>query len=144
MKFLPILLVLILGLTISGFSQQKIAQASSKEEFLTQSKKQRTTAFIFLGSGALAKGIGVAMIGNNFCIFSCTDSQNRALGVGSGLFVGGGIAMLASIPMFISAANKTKKAYQISASNQPILIPDLGQKGPRSIPSIKVSVSLNR
>ena len=144
MKILPILLVFVLGLSVSVFSQQKNPQSSSREELLSQSKKQKTTAFILLGSGAVATGIGGAMIGNNFCVFGCSDSQDRALGVGSGLFVAGGIAMLASIPMFISAANKSKKAYRISATNQPILIPELGQYGSRSIPAIKVSVSLNR
>jgi hypothetical protein len=144
MKFLPILLVFVIGLSVSAFSQQKAAQGSSREELLSQSKKQKTTAFVLLGAGAVGTGAGAALISSNFCIFGCTDSQDRALGVGSGLFVAGGIAMLASIPVFISAANKSKQAYRISASSQPILIPELGQNGPRSIPTIKVSFSLNR
>jgi len=144
MKFSSILLVLVFGLWIGCFSQQKNDPSFSMEELLIKSKKQKTTAFIFLGSGAVATGIGTILINNNFCIFVCSFSQKAALEVGAGLFLSGGAAMLTSIPLFISASNKSKRAYRIEANNQAILLPELSQNGPRSIPSLNLSVSLNR
>jgi hypothetical protein len=144
MKFSSILLVLLIGLSIGCFSQQKNAPSSSMEELLIQSKKQKTAAYIFLGSGAAATGIGTILINNNFCIFVCSFSQKAALEVGAGLFLAGGAAMLTSIPIFISASNKSKRAYRISAKYQDILLPELGQNGSRTIPAVNLSVSLNR
>ena len=144
MKLFFLIFALLFGTAISIFAQQKAAETLTREELLSKSKKQKTTGFILLGAGAAATASGAAIISNNFCIFGCSQSEDRALGVGSGLFVAGGIAMLASIPMFIGATQKSKRAYQISAANERILLPDLGQPGPKSYPALKLKVFLNR
>lgn len=144
MKHFTLIFALLFSTAVSIFAQQKAPETLSREDLLNQSKKQKTTAFILLGAGATATAVGAAMISNNFCIFGCSSSEDRALGVGSGLFVAGGLAMLASIPVFISSSQNSKRAYQIRASHEQILLPDLGQPGPKSYPALELTIFLKR
>jgi hypothetical protein len=144
MKLFLLIFAVLLSPAVSSLAQQNKAGNMSKEELLNQSKKEKTTAFVLLGAGAVATGVGAALIGENFCIFGCTDSADRALAVGTGLFVGGGLAMLASIPVFISSSQKSKRAYRIQAVNEPMLIPKEVYQGPRSYPALRVSFPLSR
>lgn len=143
MKLFSLIFAFIFSNAVSIFAQQKTSETLTREELLSQSKKQKTTAFILLGSGAAAMAGGGAMISNNFCIFGCSGAEDTALGIGSGLFVAGGLAMLASIPVFISSSQKSKRAYQIRASQERLLLPEAVQSGPRSYPALQLSIFLS-
>ena len=144
MKFFPLIIAALMSTAVSTLAQQKKEDNLSRQELLNQSKKEKTTAFVLLGAGAVATAVGAALVGENFCIFGCTDSADRALAVGTGLFVGGGVAMLASIPVFISASQKSKRAYRIQAVNEPLLIPRAVYSNPGSYPALRLSFPLSR
>jgi hypothetical protein len=92
-------------------------KAGIKSLFL-KSKKQKSIAWILLGSG-----LGIAAIGG---IVQLNHEYSRAGGfnfdfTGAGIAVGGGIIALSGIPLFISSSNNKKKA-ELFIKNQTLNI----------------------
>lgn len=86
------------------------SQTKAKEYFLERSKKQKTTAWILLGTGTAAILGGLIIDGN------VDDGEQSYTG---GFFeVGGFICTLASIPFFIGSAKNKKRATTLTFNNQ--------------------------
>ena len=100
-----IIFTMLLILSATSFSQQtNPSQALTRADYLQKSKKQKTTAWILLGGGA---GLATAgfIIGN-----SSTSFDDNKLTTGALLIIAGGVAMVGSIPFFISAGSNKRKA----------------------------------
>jgi hypothetical protein len=96
MKFLIICLLLMMVATYCSLGQEapKSKKPETREEFLSKSKNQRTAAWILLGVGV----VGIAAVAPGNSDFGTTGT----------VAVLSGVAILSSIPLFISA-RKTKK-----------------------------------
>jgi hypothetical protein len=93
--------LLLLTLSCTSFCQQMPATPLIKSDYLAKSKSQRIVGWVFLGAGATA--LAIASKGNvDFDILPV-------------LVIGGGIAVLTSIPLFIGAAKNKRKARNASA-----------------------------
>ena len=90
------------------------SQPKAKEYFLERSKKQNTTAWILLGTGAAAIVTG-AIIDN-----APRDEQSFT---GGFIEIGGILCTLTSIPYFLSSAKNKKRARTLTINNRSILLP---------------------
>ena len=93
---------LLIFITSAVFSQQTTSEKPlTKQDYLQKSKSQRTAAWILLGAGTTM--IAIAAPGNvSFDILPV-------------LAIGGGAAVLGSIPLFIAAGRNKRKAMTISS-----------------------------
>lgn len=99
-----ILYALFLLMVTSVLSQQVIpAPPMVKHDWLKKSNQQKNTAWYLLGGGFLSTGLGFFTLGGK----STSSVDNVAL-MGAGLG-----CMVASIPVFMSAAKKKKKAWTV-------------------------------
>jgi hypothetical protein len=142
MKTRFIFSVLITAL-LMGNLQQATAQEMGKQDYLEKSRKQKTAGFIMLGGGTLLATSGIILFSENFVLFGASEAEDRALGVGSAMFLVGGLAALGSIPLFISSSANATKAAQLSFHHLPANIPKYSGNIPRSIPSITFSIPFN-
>ncbi len=109
------LLAVMLILAVNLFAQ---APEGTKQYYLEKSRNQKTFGWVLLGGGtalAIIGGIGFDKEG----IFS---SSADAYGF---MFIGGIVADLASIPLFISSAKNARKAASMSFHQQRIMIPGM-------------------
>lgn len=96
MKSIIIGLVLIL-FTLSSFCQlNEPTKILSREEYLSKSRTQKVVGFVLLGAGA-----------TTLLIISNGKYDYKTTGV---LAIAGGVAVLGSIPFFISASKNKKRA----------------------------------
>ena len=120
------LLVICLFIVVSGsYAQQtEPSPVMTREDYLKKSKSQKTTGFILLGIGAAC--LGIAAPG---------DVSFDALPV---LVIGGSVAVLSSIPLFIASGKKKRKAMNMSASIDLQAIQDLNkvEMSPKYYPAI--------
>ena len=99
------LFVTMLIVAVSTFSQQTNPSPSlTKEDYMQKSKKQKTVAWILLGTGATAVITGILIEAPHR---GTGDSQSF---VGGAIEAGGIICMLTSIPFFISSSKNKKRA----------------------------------
>ena len=126
-KIIPLLLLLAFSKT--SFSQQTDPkQALTKQDYLQKSKSQKTTAFILLGIGATA--VAIAAPGNvSFDVLPV-------------LVIGGGLATLGSIPLFIASGKNKRKAKQISFKMQQTPQLQISRSVNRAFPSLNFKLSL--
>jgi hypothetical protein len=145
-----IVFTLLLTVSINSFSQQtKPSLNLTKQSYLKKSKKQRTAAWIMLGGGftLAVTGFTVSVVnglGDAFAS-SVTDdnsSSGSSIDAGSVVFTTGAVAMLGSIPFFITAHKNKKKAMSLSIKNE--TTPQLLKQGfvHRSVPSLTLKISL--
>ena len=113
----------------STFSQQtKPTPTLTKQDYLQKSKSQKTTAFILLGIGATA--VAIAAPGNvSFDVLPV-------------LVIGGGLATLGSIPLFIASGKNKRKAKQISFKMQQTPQLQISRSVNRAFPSLNFKLSL--
>ena len=100
-----ILFFLMLCQLVTGIAQQ--SNTVTKSDLLTKSKKQKTTAYIMLGGGVAAMGLGL-LIGNR---------KNSSFGeAGTGVVIGGlgFLSAVGSIPVFSSASRNKRKAMALA------------------------------
>jgi hypothetical protein len=106
----PILLTTLLFFSLQVFSQQtNPTQTLIKQDYLKKSKNQKTTAWVLLGGGVLAGGIGLASAVGSVCI-GCPEKPKDQ----SGWAIAGGALVVSSIPFFIASSKNKKKAAAIS------------------------------
>ncbi|TFV94721.1 hypothetical protein E4S40_11980 [Algoriphagus kandeliae] len=126
-----------------GAAYPSFAQQLTKQDYLEKSKKQKTTAFILLGGGAALLGAGAIIGSENFCLFSCTDSQNNAMNAASVMVVAGGAAMIASIPVFVSSGKNARKAAELSLNYQPMNAPRFTGAIPKAYPALTLTIPID-
>jgi hypothetical protein len=109
-----ILCLSLLAVSTVSFSQQtKSSQLLTGEDYLRKSKKQKTAAWLMLGGGALLFTGGYTLM-----IYEGLEGDgvhSSAFTVYRTAFYLGGLSMLGSIPLFISAAENKGRAYGLSA-----------------------------
>jgi hypothetical protein len=106
------LALLSLALLISAmlFSQQDpiFVPGTTQHDYLKKSKRQKTTAWVFLGTGSLSVIVGSIEINPNY-----GETTNRPF-----LVVGGLILAGASVPYFIASARNKKRVLSMSFKNE--------------------------
>jgi hypothetical protein len=138
-----LLTAFLIGTTLPAFAQEM-----SKQDFLDKSKKQKTAAFITLGGGLVLGILGASMIDSNrrsdINLFAPTapNTTDNSEGIWGVVMVTGGLAVLGSIPMFISSNKNAKKASQLSFRNEPIHMLKHEGNLSRSVPSITLKIPL--
>jgi hypothetical protein len=93
--------LLLLALACTSFCQQMPATPPTKSDYLAKSKSQKIAAWIFLGVGAGA--------------FAIAAPGKVSFDILPVLVIGGAVAVLTSIPLFIGAAKNKRKARNASA-----------------------------
>ncbi|MEP6711099.1 MAG: hypothetical protein ABJA37_01725 [Ferruginibacter sp.] len=101
MKLAIICIALLFTATVSFCQETKPSQALTKQEYLQKSKSQKTAAWILLGSGV--------------ALFAVASPGNASFSTTAVLAVGGIVATLSSIPLFIAAGRNKRKAMNASA-----------------------------
>ena len=134
MKKVIIFLALLLFYSIT-FGQTK----TTKDSLLAKSKKQKTAGWILLGTGAAAIITGIIIESSHKNETSFDQASGEAV------LIGGGIACsVASIPFFLSAGHKKKKAATLSFGKQRILTPVNNTFCFKTQPAISLKISLRR
>ncbi len=118
--------LLVVFTTTSLFSQQ----ALTREELLKKSKSQKTVGFILLGAGI-----------TTLIVISAGDTEFDAVGP---LFVGGTVAVLGSIPLFLAAGRNKRKANKMTGSIGLQQAPTIELAGARyrSYPALSLKLNL--
>ena len=78
-------------------------QLLTKEDYLQKSKHQRTTGWIFRGSGAVLFGVGI--------IWGATTTDDVGPSV---LALAGGACIITSVPFFMAAKKNKRRAMEMS------------------------------
>lgn len=134
-----------LCLTVLLFAAQSCCQTNTselnKKMYLEKSKRQKSTGWILLGSGA-----GVALIGS-IVLAGASNADDIYQGLNktsSGVVIAGigASAMIASIPFFISAGHNAHRAAAISFNNQNFLIPQQKGVALKIQPALTLKISL--
>lgn len=109
-----------------------------KEALLTKSKKQKTTAWVLLGTGSTLIITGI--------IFNSSHKEGTLdENIAGGFIIAAGIAStVVSIPFFISAGNRKKQAAALSFGKQQILTPINNAFCFKTQPAIALKISLGR
>ena len=140
---------MLLIIATATFSQQtETSPVLTKQDYLKKSKKQKTAAFILLGSGIGMTIGGLAInLGQPWDINLSWNSQPTSVNSNNGekgmwLFYLGVGATLTSIPFFISAHKIKKKGMSLSFKNE--TAPQIYKSGFVNcpIPSITLKISL--
>jgi len=111
------------------------SQSKTKEYFLQKSKKQKTTAWILLGTGAAA-----------ILTEAIVDNSQKGTGqslTGGVMTLGGAICTLASIPLFVSSSRNKRRAMALTINNSKIVSPRDNSTIARNHYSISVNISLD-
>jgi hypothetical protein len=143
MKVLILVLTLSLGISHPVLSQE-IDSLSQRETLLELSKKQKKTGFILLGAGVGAAVIGGALFASNFCLWGCDSNDEALAGTGGILFILGVGSAIASVPVLINSGSTAKRAMELSVQSTPIFLPPNSHNGPKSHPSLQLTIPLNR
>lgn len=113
-RTLSILLVLLFSFQIaqSQITEPQTDQSSQNMyDFYSQkAKKQKRTGWILLGTGIAATVVGSAIMANNFYIWGGSEDEDRGFAAGTGLFLAGSMATIASIPVLIISGSNNRKA----------------------------------
>lgn len=122
-------LAMLLAVVVTSFSQQtEPSPVLTKQDYLQKSKSQRTSAFILLGTGA--------------ALLAIAAPGNVSLDILPVLVIGGGAAIVGSIPLFIAAGKNKKKAMNMSFRFQEIQLPHSSGLAEKKIPSLSLNLSL--
>ena len=128
-KYFSILLLMVIG--FNSFSQElRNKEQKIPADYLEKSKKQKTTGFILLGSGAAVfTGGAIAM------------QHSQSKGENEFPFLVGGLAMsIASIPFFISSTSNKHKAKLYMRKEALMLTPNM--KTGQDYKSIVIKIGL--
>lgn len=130
-----------LAVCLFGIIFQTMAQTektvTSQARLMALSDNQYTAGLIFLGTGTVLLGTSWA-IPTKYDYMDGTSNQ-RVLSI---IAVTGALAMITSIPLFLSAGQNARMAARLSLQNQTLYqpIPIPGQ--PNSFPSLSLKIPL--
>jgi hypothetical protein len=96
-------------LTTHLWAQNTTVVPNSKEFYLEKSKKQNKTGWFLFGTGIALSTVGI--IGFSNSDFLDSNSETDAYGF---MILGGAIAGLSSIPVFIGSANNARRAASLT------------------------------
>ena len=149
MKKLTIFITLLLFFTTS-FSQQTTGTAAPKvaTDYLNKSKKQKTAAWILLGSGIIM--VIIAGVIWTDAVEENVDPNNpfspliapATTTKGTGLMVAGLLVTAGSIPLFIASGKNRRKAASLSFIN--MRTPQIKNSSMvyKPIPSVSLKINL--
>lgn len=119
--------VLLLSMSAVTFSQQTDPMPPlTKQDYLQRSKNEKQAAFVLLGIGGAC--IAIAAPGK-------VD-----LGMAGALVIGGGAAIIGSIPLFIAAGKYKRKAMSMTFKNETVPLPQAG--GFTNQPALSVTIKI--
>lgn len=144
MKNLFVWLTLLVYATPS-FGQGITDTVYTKDQYMDMSHRQRTTGLALLGGGATLILTGLLMGDDRH-----TDSRTAAFNFDFApdedgsmwLFIPGVIAAVASIPFFVRASRYSRKATEITLTEQTVLLPRQQSFSLKRQPAITVRVRL--
>lgn len=144
MKKLFVWLTLLVYATPS-FGQGITDTMYTKNYYLELSKRQRTTGLVLLGGGTALVITGL-LVGDD----RHTDASTAAINFDFApdedgsmwLFIPGVIATVASVPFFVRASRYSRKATEITLTEQSILVPRPQSFSLKRQPAIAVRVRL--
>lgn len=113
MKFVTIIFLTISFVTFQtlAFSQDATSKIQISNDLLEKSKRQKTTAWVLMGTGGAAFVYGIAGFSRGFLDF---DSDERGPFQIHGIALGYGLlAPLVSIPFFIKSGQNKRKANEV-------------------------------
>ena len=142
-----IVFLLIIVFSINSASGQQIF---TKQDFLEKSKNKKTFGWCLAASGFVAGTIGVVIALKDAAKTIISVPANILTGspiaeednYSTELIIGGGVAIISSIPLFIASTKNKKKALSMSFKNQ--MIPQLQISGfiYKTVPSLNFKISL--
>jgi hypothetical protein len=140
-KIIPLFLLLAFS-NVSFCQQTNPAPTLTKQDYLKNSKNQKTTAWIMAGGGASLIIIAAATTtvedyGNY--IFGGDES---GFNNGATLFTIGGLSMLGSIPFFIASGKNNRRAMSVSFKNETVPQIQKNSIAYENVPSIALKISL--
>jgi hypothetical protein len=144
-----ILITVITAMAVSTFSQvnsvASIQTENSSLSYMLKAKKQKTAAWICLGSGASLITTAVIIGGSKvtediITIYTLGDVPQHNYAGEAVLTVLGAGAMVASIPLFISSSHNKQKAH-LTLTEQKTAI-GLPVAAPKKITSLTLSISI--
>jgi len=122
----------LLIITTTTFCQQNNPSPTlTKQDYLSKSKKQKTTAYILLGGGAVLVAGSVLWVAQDLY----TESPGPYI-----LFFAGSFSMLGSIPLFIAAKRNKRTGLSLSFINQKIASFQKSSFAYQTIPSLKLKI----
>ena len=135
--------LMILAVSAASFSQQtNPAPQLTKQDYLQKSKKQKTAAWIFLGSG-----VAIALISNiadpaNDIVSSAISGDDGRSGLAKAAGITGFACIVTSIPLFIASGKNRRKAMNMSFKFQQV--PQLNKNSfvKQTIPSLTLKINL--
>lgn len=139
---------MLLVIASSSFCQQiKPTQSLIQEDYLKKSKKQKTIAWVLLGSGA-AFIIAGAIIPEGELIDRYSlpyfTEEHKNDGIKSAFFIAGGISALGSIPLFIISGRNKRKGMTttVSFNNQRVVFSQQNAFVSRTQPTLTLKIEL--
>jgi hypothetical protein len=125
------------------------AQEMTKQDYLEKSRKKTKAGAILLGGGIVLFSIGGTLMAVSgldqltSCIGgNCSSGAEDGFAAGTVMMWVGGLSVVGSIPLLISAGNNRKKAAALSFSNEPIYVPKYAGNLPRAVPSITLKIRI--
>lgn len=128
--------LIVIGLVTQGYSQTNTSY-QNQLDLIKKSDSQYTGGWIFLGTGT-------ALVLTSWTLPNTYDSSDGSSNQKLTSFLGwtGALAIITSVPLFLSAGQNARMAARLSLQNQtlyqPISIP--GQ--PKSFPSLSLKIPL--
>lgn len=138
---------MLLVIASSSFCQQiKPTQSLIQEDYLKKSKKQKTIAWVLLGSGAAFIIAGAIIPEGEFTgqydLYLSKEHKND--GIRSAFFLAGGISALGSIPLFIISGRNKRKGMTttVSFNNQRVVFSQQNAFVSRTQPTLTLKIEL--
>ena len=116
MKKFILCIVLLMFFTATFSQQTNITSNRTTQDYLLKSKRQKTTAWLLLSSGA-----GLVLTGgvlNAHEVFDPNSFDRKYSTKGTPFVITGIVAMASSIPLFIASSKNKKKALSLSIKNE--------------------------
>lgn len=132
-------------LALYALSQREATPTLSRQDYLTKSKNQKATAWVFIVGGAGLSVLGFTQINHvkNDPNVGFTESIESALGWAAVGSVGSTL-VICSIPLFFASHHNARRAAEIGMNHQKIMTPQGNCFRWKSQPALTLKLSLSR